>query len=128
MTEGGQKKSVKTQTKHFFFSTLNKKMDSNWLESLVKHPIFELNDQEKLDVKKADFNKTRIDNSTVDFLLQHHNHVLALRDNDLFVAVGSTIRVLNLTAFKDSSLKADKKLLASTHYKVKTLPNTNGCH
>lgn len=45
----------------------------------------------------------------MDFVLQHHNRVIACRDNDLFVAVRSQIRVLNLTELKDAWLQASKE-------------------
>lgn len=96
-----------------------------WLEYLVKHPIFELTNSEKQQVQSIKKNQTRQGNSVADFVLQHHVRVLTKRDNDLFVAVGSQIRVLNLIAFKDAWLSAsqqpvmDENWVRLVPYKVK---------
>lgn len=82
--------------------------EDTWLDSLVKHSIFELNQQEKLAVQSLEINQTR-QQPVTDFILQHHNRVISLRDNDLFVAVGKQIRVLNLTEFKDTWVEASQE-------------------
>jgi hypothetical protein len=88
-------------------------LDDSWLYSLVKHAIFDLNDEEKKRVESIKVKQTRQQqeqsNNIGDFVLQHHNRVIALRDNDLFVAVGCQIRVLNLTEFKDSWIEASQE-------------------
>lgn len=86
--------------------------EENWLDSLVKHSIFELSEEEKATVSHLTHQQTRQqqdNNNVVDFVLQHHNRVIACRDNDLFVAVRSQIRVLNLTELKDAWLQASKE-------------------
>lgn len=86
--------------------------DASWLDSLVKHAIFELNDEERKRVESITANQTRSSSSQqhiTDFVLQHHNRVIALRENDLFVAVGCQIRVLSLTELKDAWVYASKK-------------------
>ncbi|KAI8098102.1 uncharacterized protein B0P05DRAFT_523460 [Gilbertella persicaria] len=80
-----------------------------WLDCLVKHPIFDLNDAEK---QRSDIIKNRQtcqDNNVVGFVLQHHTRVITLRDNDLLVAIGSEIRALNLTSFKDAWIEASEQ-------------------
>lgn len=86
--------------------------EENWLDSLVKHSIFDLSEEEKATVSHLTHQQTRQqqqEGSVVDFALQHHNRVITCRDNDLFVAVGSQIRVLNLTELKDAWLQASKE-------------------
>ncbi|GAN03513.1 conserved hypothetical protein [Mucor ambiguus] len=78
----------------------------SWLDYLVKHPIFELDDAEKHCSQTIKSKQTRQDNNVVNFILQHHARIMAVRDNDLFVAIASQIRVLNLSNFKDNWLKA----------------------
>lgn len=101
----------------------------SWLEYLVKHPIFDLDDAEKRCSQTMQSKQTRQDSHVVNYLLQHHARVMAVRDNDLFVAIASHIRVLNLSYFKDNWLKAAKEANAkqeplsdswmlSTPYKV----------
>lgn len=82
--------------------------EDTWLDSLVKHSIFELNQQEKTTIQSLESNQTR-QQPVADFILQHHNRVIALRDNDLFVAVGKQIRVLNLTELKDAWVEASQE-------------------
>lgn len=81
----------------------------NWLDYLVKHSIFELDDAEKRCSQTIQSKQTRQDSNVVNFILQHHSRVIAVRDNDLFVAIASQIRVLNLSNFKDNWLKAAKE-------------------
>lgn len=81
----------------------------NWLDYLVKHSIFELDDAEKRSSQTIQSKQTRQDSNVVNFILQHHSRVIAVRDNDLFVAIASQIRVLNLSNFKDNWLKAAKE-------------------
>ncbi|KAG2207189.1 hypothetical protein INT47_012242 [Mucor saturninus] len=106
-----------------------------WLDSLIKHSIFELNQQEKLVVQSLEINQTR-QQPVTDFILQHHNRVIALRDNDLFVAVGKQIRVLNLTEFKDTWVEVSQEVqdqgialsenwIHSVPYKVLDTPEIN---
>lgn len=106
-------------------------IQDSWLDSLVKHPIFELNQQEKACTTYLKEGQTR-QNPEVDFLLQHHNRVMAIRENDLFVAVGDQIRVLNLTEMKDTWMNASRDAterqieltdswIHSVPYKVKML-------
>jgi nucleoporin NUP82 len=83
-------------------------IQDSWLDSLVKHSIFELNQQDKAYVQSLEINQTR-QQPLADFILQHHNRVIALRDNDLFVAVGKQIRVLNLTELKDAWVEATQE-------------------
>lgn len=103
----------------------------SWLDYLVKHPIFELSDAEKQCSQTMQSKHTRQDCNVVSFILQHHARVIAVRDNDLFVAIASHIRVLNLSNFKDNWLKAAKEAndneqplsdswMLSTPYKVRT--------
>lgn len=91
----------------------------NWLDSLVKHPIFETDQKQRVDIAEHT-------NNVEQFILQHHICILTMRDNDLFVAVGSKIRVLNLTEFKEAHNKSsddDYSALSSVHYKVTSLSN-----
>ncbi|KAI9480466.1 MAG: nuclear pore component-domain-containing protein [Benjaminiella poitrasii] len=111
-------------------------LNDSWLDFLVKHSIFELNDSELKHSERIKSKQTRQDNTIVNFVLQHHCRVLSIRDNDLFVAVGSQIRVLNLTNFKDTwmnfSQEADKKgvelsesWIHTVHYKILETPEIN---
>lgn len=86
--------------------------EENWLDSLVKHSIFDLSEEEKVSVDHLTHQQTRQqhDNNIVDYVLQHHNRVITCRDNDLFVGVGCQIRVLNLTELKDAWLEASKQV------------------
>ncbi|KAL0136975.1 hypothetical protein V8B55DRAFT_1544304 [Mucor lusitanicus] len=108
----------------------------SWLEYLVKHPIFDLDDAEKRCSQTMQSKQTRQDSHVVNYLLQHHARVMAVRDNDLFVAIASHIRVLNLSYFKDNWLKAAKEANAkqeplsdswmlSTPYKILDTPEIN---
>ncbi|KAI8647071.1 hypothetical protein BD408DRAFT_479486 [Parasitella parasitica] len=107
-----------------------------WLDCLAKHSIFELDAAEQQISQAIKSKQTRQDNSIVNFLLQHHTRVITIRDNDLFVAIGSQIRVLNLANFKDNWLKAHKEANAgstdlqdswilSTPYKILDTPEIN---
>ncbi|KAI9250051.1 nucleoporin Nup88 [Sporodiniella umbellata] len=89
----------------------------NWLECLIKHPIFKVDEKQCAAPQKTD-------NSVGQFILQHHKCTMTLRDNDLFVAVGSKIRVLNLTDFKETHAKEnDQQLLySSVPYKLLDTP------
>ncbi|KAG1450550.1 hypothetical protein G6F56_008317 [Rhizopus delemar] len=90
----------------------------NWLDSLVKHPIFETDQKQRVDIAEHT-------NNVEQFILQHHICILTMRDNDLFVAVGSKIRVLNLTEFKEAHNKSsddDYSALSSVHYKLLDTP------
>lgn len=93
-------------------------LNTTWLESLVQHSIFDLNETEKQLVGKFKSKTTRNENATVDYLRQHHNQVMALCDNFLYVAVGATIRVINLSTYKEQCSNNNTKVLQSTHYKV----------
>lgn len=77
-------------------------LNDSWLDQLVKHPIFELNEVDKQHVESIKIKQITDKNDVTDFILQHHTRLLTMRGHDLFVAVGSTIRVLNLTEFKDA--------------------------
>ncbi|KAI8980930.1 hypothetical protein BDB01DRAFT_724658 [Pilobolus umbonatus] len=81
----------------------------SWLYCLAQHPIFELTDTEKEYASYIKTKQTTDKKDITSFLLQHHNRVIAVRDNDLFVAIRQQIRVLNMTAFKDSWLKVSKE-------------------
>lgn len=81
----------------------------SWLDCLVKHSIFELDDTEKQSSQIIKSKQTRQDNNVTNFILQHHSRVITIRDNDLFVAIGSQIRVLNLSNFKDTWLKTSQE-------------------
>ncbi|CEI94981.1 hypothetical protein RMCBS344292_09182 [Rhizopus microsporus] len=88
-------------------------LSDNWLDHLVKHPIFQL---EEKDTQRVEYNKMKhntTNNDVTGFILQHHTRVMTMRDNDLFVAVGSHIRVLNLVEFKDAWIAATKKAIES---------------
>jgi nucleoporin NUP82 len=85
-------------------------LDDSWLDSLINHSIFELTEEQKRNIESIKANQTRQQRTNIgDFVLQHHNRVIALRDNDLFVTVGTQIRVLNLTEFKDSWIEASQQ-------------------
>lgn len=99
-------------------------VQDSWLDSLVKHSIFELTQQEKQSLTYLKKSQTR-QQSVIDFILQHHNRIIAQRENDLFVAIGSQIRVINLTEFKDAWMEAKEEQsessdnwIHSVHYKV----------
>lgn len=77
-------------------------LNDSWLDQLMKHPIFELNEVDKQHVESIKIKQITDKNDVTDFILQHHTRLLTMRGHDLFVAVGSTIRVLNLTEFKDA--------------------------
>ncbi|CEP12760.1 hypothetical protein [Parasitella parasitica] len=107
-----------------------------WLDCLAKHSIFGLDGTEKQFPQIIKSKQTRQDNNVVNFLLQHHTRVLTIRDSDLFVAVGSQIRVLNLANFKDNWIKAHREAttkhtdvhdswMLSTPYKILDTPEIN---
>jgi hypothetical protein len=113
---------------HSLFHTTKQMSASNdiWLEYLVKHPIFKLTDSEKQYTQRIQQKQTRQDCNEVDFLLQHHTRVMTKRDNDLIVAVGSEIRILNLVSFKDAWLRASQQdtheeWIYQVHHKVRTV-------
>ncbi|KAI8975092.1 hypothetical protein BDF20DRAFT_876853 [Mycotypha africana] len=108
--------------------------NTNWLDSLAKHSIFEVKDAYRDFAEKLKAKQTSADNSSPNCNLARHTRVIALRDNDLFVAVGSTIRVIYLTAFKDAWLKASKEnesnnqndaWINSIPYKILDTPDIN---
>lgn len=80
-------------------------LNDNWLDGLLKHPIFEVNTELLELTRKIIATQTRQYADNEDFSLQHHGQLITLRDNDLFVAVGSEVRVLNLTACKNNWMK-----------------------
>lgn len=94
----------------------------SWLDCLVKHPIFEISELDKQRVESSKTKQNVISNNITDFVLQRHICVLTMRDNDLFVAVGSTIRVLNLTEFKDAWTTASKNNIQLSNNWVSSIP------
>jgi hypothetical protein len=124
------KPSFDRKKKLVFLSHIIKQMSNSsdiWLEYLVKHPIFELTNSEKQRTQFIKQKQTRQTSNVIDFVLQHHVRVMTKRDNDLIVAVGSQIRVLNLIAFKDAWMRASQEPAMNQNwihlvpYKVKTL-------
>ncbi|RCI05659.1 hypothetical protein CU098_011899 [Rhizopus stolonifer] len=81
----------------------------SWLDQLVKHPIFEISETDRQHVENIKTKQCATTNTTTDFILQHHTCLMTIRGHDLFVAIGSTIRVLNLTEFKDAWIKTAKE-------------------
>src|ERR1700709_952047 len=73
----------------------------SWLDALKQHSIFALSDKEREEWQQWE-------NASVG--MGEFNNVLpatmAIRDGDLFVAVGSTIRALNLNQFKNLWVKS----------------------
>ncbi|GAA5817570.1 hypothetical protein MFLAVUS_011118 [Mucor flavus] len=110
-------------------------VQDSWLDSLVKHSIFDLTQQEKQSLTYLKESQTR-QQPVIDFILQHHNRIIAQRENDLFVAIGSQIRVINLTEFKDAWMEASREAneeqlelsdnwIHSVPYKVLDTPEIN---
>lgn len=73
-------------------------LPNDWLEYLGKHRIFELNPTESQQVART-FDR---DNQFDSFAQQYDTRVIVLRGNDLIVAVGSQLRILDLNAVKDA--------------------------
>lgn len=98
-------------------------LNDNWLDGFVKHPIFQVNRDSQELIHKISAKKTRSTDPTGDFSLQQHSRLITLRDTDLFVAVGSEIRVLNLTTCKNNWIKEAQQIgnswIDSTPYFVK---------
>ncbi|KAI9307823.1 hypothetical protein BJ944DRAFT_247092 [Cunninghamella echinulata] len=100
--------------------------DSDWLDQLSHHELFDLSISEskrltdlRLGSQQQTFNfsKNSVNNTSN---LNRRTHLLALRDSDLFVAVGSQIRVLNLTEFKDAWTEANDEAFENDINEVDT--------
>ncbi|KAG2224544.1 hypothetical protein INT45_004389 [Circinella minor] len=73
-------------------------LPNDWLEYLGKHRIFELKPTESQQVALT-FDR---DNQFDSFAQQYDTRIIVLRGNDLIVAVGSQLRILDLNAVKDA--------------------------
>jgi hypothetical protein len=70
----------------------------SWLDALKQHSIFSLSEHE--------YDNWRYWENSDDDFLNKLPATMAIRDGDLFVAVGSTIRALNLNQFKNLWVKS----------------------
>ncbi|KAI8078740.1 uncharacterized protein BX664DRAFT_389129 [Halteromyces radiatus] len=92
-------------------------LKDNWLDQLSNHGIFQLSVAEGKrlrDLRNAAQQRPG-NNFTIGFgsTQQRCTRLLALRGNDLFLAVGSCIRVLNLTEFKNAWIDTTEQLIES---------------
>lgn len=73
----------------------------SWLDALKQHSIFSLSEKEHEDWRYWETSSNNLDEFS-----NKLPATMAIRDGDLFVAVGSTIRALNLNQFKNLWVKS----------------------
>lgn len=102
----------------------NASIKDNWVDQLATHGIFDLSVTEGKRLRDIRSGKKQQSLFTGNTNLlttpsattprtSRRTQLLALRENDLFLAVGSTIRVLNLAEFKDAWVGMTERLFDS---------------
>jgi len=98
----------------------------SWLDALKQHSIFALSEKEH-----EDWRYWQTSSNDVDDFSNKLPATMAIRDGDLFVAVGSTIRALNLNQFKNLWVKSVQEggrfadWIHQFPYKVLNTPEVN---
>ena len=73
-------------------------LPNDWLEYLGSHRIFELSSKEAQQASRTFDRANQYDT----FAQQYETRVIVLRGNDLIIAVGSQLRLLDLNEVKDA--------------------------